>query len=143
MSQDSRTPQETITKVCNTCKESKSLNRFKRFNQCIDCYNTYQRNYKRRNAEKCREFALNSIRKSKYGMTKEEYDVLFKLQSGLCAICFKPQEGKRLAVDHNHITNENRGLLCEKCNRGLGLFKDNIELLSNAISYLESRGSYG
>ena len=42
-----------------------------------------------------------------------------------------------VAVDHDHLTNEFRGLLCNGCNKGLGLFRDNIQSLNNAIKYLE------
>jgi hypothetical protein len=43
----------------------------------------------------------------------------------------------RLSVDHCHNTGKIRGILCTKCNTGLGSFKDNIELLMNAIKYLK------
>ena len=46
-------------------------------------------------------------------------------------------------MDHNHQTNEFRGLLCKECNRSLGLFGDNIDILTNAVTYLKERGSYG
>jgi len=41
-----------------------------------------------------------------------------------------------LAIDHNHLTNKVRGLLCNKCNQGIGFFNDNVHLLSEAIKYL-------
>ena len=78
------------------------------------------------------------------GITKEEYDIVFETQKGLCAICQKPPKDKQsLAMDHNHETNEFRGLLCKECNRALGLFGDNINILTNAVLYLKERGSYG
>lgn len=61
-------------------------------------------------------------------------------QKGVCAICGMPESSKgssRLAVDHDHITNKVRGLLCTKCNTGLGVFVDNTLFLSKAIEYLE------
>jgi len=78
------------------------------------------------------------------GLTKERYDVAFEIQKGLCAICQKPsKDNQSLAMDHNHKTNEFRGLLCKECNRALGLFGDNIDTLTNAVTYLKERGSYG
>lgn len=75
--------------------------------------------------------------KRHYGMTKEEYEVLFKSQNGVCAICSKPQsKGRRLAVDHDHETGEVRGLLCDGCNPGIGYFKNDPELLHVAANYL-------
>jgi hypothetical protein len=78
------------------------------------------------------------------GITKDQYNIVFDIQKGKCAICKKPsKDGSSLAMDHNHKTNEFRGLLCKKCNRALGLFGDNIDVLTNAVIYLKERGSYG
>jgi hypothetical protein len=78
------------------------------------------------------------------GITKNQYEVIFKVQKGLCAICKQPpKDAQSLAMDHNHKTNEFRGLLCKECNRALGLFGDNIDTLTNAVIYLRERGSYG
>jgi hypothetical protein len=78
------------------------------------------------------------------GITKEQYNAVLECQQGLCAICQgPPKEGQSLAMDHNHQTNEFRGLLCKECNRALGLFGDNIDTLTNAVIYLKERGSYG
>lgn len=71
-----------------------------------------------------------------FGWTEDDYEAQFEKQHGRCAICGKRQEGKRLAADHDHKTNKARGLLCAKCNVGLGMFEDNIELLTLAIDYL-------
>lgn len=74
----------------------------------------------------------------KYGLTSQEYKFLEMEQFGLCAICFIPPDpGTRLAVDHSHDSGKIRGLLCNKCNHGLGRFLDNPVLLDRAKSYLE------
>lgn len=61
--------------------------------------------------------------------------------TGTCDICGGPPDGrwKRLNIDHCHQTGQFRGLLCSKCNRALGLFKDNAEVMMRAIEYLRSR----
>ena len=41
-----------------------------------------------------------------------------------------------VAIDHNHVTGEIRGLLCNACNKGIGFLNDDIRLLKNAIKYL-------
>lgn len=80
----------------------------------------------------------------KYGLTVEEWQFIFDNQNGLCAICGLPEtlidKGtlRRLAVDHCHITGKVRALLCSKCNKGIGLFNDDLTLLNKAVSYLEN-----
>lgn len=71
----------------------------------------------------------------KYGLTVEQYEIMCLMQNNLCAICCEEPE-ENLHVDHDHVTGEVRGLLCNNCNNGLGRFKDNIESLENAILYL-------
>lgn len=78
-----------------------------------------------------------SLRK-KYGIEPEEYDRLFVKQHGRCAICDRHQSelNRRLAVDHDHSTGVVRALLCDGCNRGLGMFHDDPILLQSALSFL-------
>lgn len=71
-----------------------------------------------------------------YGISLKDYNEMSLLQNNLCAICNKIQIGKALAIDHNHDDGNIRGLLCENCNKGLGLFNDNVNLISKAIEYL-------
>ena len=60
-----------------------------------------------------------------------------KNQNHRCGICKKRKDIKKaFAVDHDHSTGDIRGLLCYKCNVGLGYFNDKIKLLQNAIKYL-------
>ena len=76
----------------------------------------------------------------KYGITVAEYQQLLKQQDGQCAICKTddPGKGKRhFHVDHCHDTGAVRGLLCVKCNMGLGCFNDGRDLLQTAIEYLD------
>ncbi len=74
----------------------------------------------------------------KYDLTEEEYEDMFIAQGRVCAICPNPpRPNRKLAVDHCHETGRVRGLLCERCNVGLGMFKDNETLLLNAIGYLQ------
>lgn len=80
----------------------------------------------------------------KYGIGMTDYDRMLALQNGVCAICggVNAPAAKRglvpaLHVDHTHKTGAVRGLLCEQCNRGLGMFRDDPERLRTAITYLE------
>ena len=76
--------------------------------------------------------------KTKFGLTPEQYEQMLNVQESKCGICGKHQKEFKiaLAVDHDHKTNEIRGLLCSKCNRLLGDSNDNSETLLNAIQYL-------
>jgi hypothetical protein len=82
----------------------------------------------------------NSRKQHLYNITQEQYNELFYKQNGNCAICGKNQSElkKVLSVDHNHITGKVRGLLCSKCNFGIGNLNDDINMLTQAIIYLKN-----
>jgi hypothetical protein len=76
--------------------------------------------------------------KAKYGITLAEKGAVLAAQGGGCAICKKTEFGKRSPhTDHCHKTGTVRGVLCARCNRGLGYFWDNPELFRTAANYLE------
>jgi hypothetical protein len=88
-------------------------------------------------------YAREYLLKCKYGITLEQYNEIFNRQNGKCAICKRDKSCSKyntLNVDHNHITNKIRGLLCNNCNLGLGYFKDSKDLLNAAINYLINIG---
>jgi hypothetical protein len=110
------------------------------------------RRYKKRHRERVlfnkRKYQRQYTLRTKFGMTTEEYQTLLLKQNGGCAICghvpdeptssdVRYRKSKQLAVDHNHKTKKNRGLLCDKCNRGIGHFNDDANLLKTAIEYLK------
>ena len=78
----------------------------------------------------------------RHGLTQEQYEIQLAIQNGVCAICRNPHgralcgRSKDLAVDHDHLTGRLRGLLCDDCNLGLGLFRDDPQRLMNAALYL-------
>lgn len=84
-----------------------------------------------KNNERVRKCRL----KNWYGMSVEDFQRLIDSQDGRCAICCDELKSPRL--DHDHSTNVVRGVLCNGCNSGLGMFKDSAERLSAAIKYLE------
>ncbi len=76
-----------------------------------------------------------------YDLTAEEFVRMYIEQGGRCRICRVKLGGmllRKLNIDHDHTTGKVRGLLCRSCNMGLGNFKDNVELLRNAVGYLEA-----
>lgn len=97
--------------------------------------------YNRRNPETRK----SAILKYEFGITIDDYYKLLELQNGGCAICGNQQTRKGvkyLAVDHDHASGTIRGLLCDRCNRGLGFFKDSPELLNRASAYLQRYKSH-
>lgn len=98
--------------------------------RCKSCENA------RRNAKRKPRFHYTV---EQLGMTREIYDAMLAEQKGVCAICgTPPSPGRSLCVDHCHSTNKIRGLLCDKCNRILGQWKDDPALFNRAASYLSS-----
>ena len=149
-------------KLCSICREVKPLSDYyfhnrnsklkTRYNaECKKCQNAKSRQYQRDNKEKIKKLSAlyyrNNKEKSKaynlnrwYGITMEEYDEIYILQGGRCAICgiHQSELKKSLSVDHCHDTGEVRGLLCGTCNLSLGGFGDNVDVLRNALKYLEN-----
>ena len=76
--------------------------------------------------------------KRKYGLTVLEFDKMRMIQQFKCAICSKHETelGEILHVDHDHNTGKVRGLLCLNCNHGIGMLKDNLINMQNAVKYL-------
>ena len=66
-----------------------------------------------------------------------EYQQKLEQQNGVCAICFGTDTGKSLAVDHDHVTGQIRGLLCGRCNPAIGYLRDSAELARKVANYLE------
>ena len=87
-----------------------------------------------------KDYQINYQMTRNYGIGLDEYNTMFTNQQGKCAICSgeppKNQHKKRLNIDHCHATGKVRGLLCDACNRAIGLLKDSPDLLNKAISYL-------
>jgi hypothetical protein len=75
--------------------------------------------------------------KRKYGLSLEGYATMLARQNGVCAICFKEQVSKPLAVDHDHKRRMLRNLLCDACNKGLGNFRDDSALMRRGADYLD------
>ena len=119
--------------LCNSCGEEHIQNgrEIQKNNSSMSC-----ENYKPHN--KMFDCKRDRIINRQYGISLDDYNKMLESQNYKCAICSNEDEveGRKLAIDHCHTTGKVRGLLCGKCNRGLGLFYDNVQLLQNAISYL-------
>ena len=97
----------------------------------------YKRDWYRQNKERILAQKTSRDHGRRYGLKPGEYDARLAAQNGVCAICAKPSPIKyRLAVDHCHATGFTRGILCVRCNAGLGAFDDSVYLLLKAVAYL-------
>ena len=112
---------------------SKPKNKFGKHNRCKKCYN------KRKQAEVDARGGTRALHlKREYNMTLEDYDSMLVSQNGVCKICKKPETKRSgiLVVDHCHDSLKVRGLLCDGCNKALGLFRDSKESILSAYEYL-------
>lgn len=142
-------------KTCTVCKKHKPLLDFYNYKaskdgkayRCKSCDDDARNKWKTKNPEKAHLSQRERNLKHKYGVTLEWYNAKLKEQDYCCAIC-KIKENKvtrgavsdlNFAVDHDHVTGKVRGLLCNQCNRALGMFKDSVELIEKAIKYLERK----
>ena len=109
----------------------------KRYDQKADQFKEYQKRYKAENPDKKKQSRNKTHLKLRYGLTPQDKQKMLDDQNNCCAIC-KTEfiDAKATHVDHNHSTNELRGILCRNCNVGLGHFKDSKSLLLDAVEYL-------
>jgi len=141
-----RERETTGTKQCRVCGETKPLDDFHKDTRRVDGLTDECRPCKKKMART--QHVLRT-----YGVTQEQYDALYAAQEGVCAICGSdgramvadndlrgraPRHMPLLFVDHDHATNTTRGLLCNDCNIGLGMFRDNPIILRTAIAYLKN-----
>lgn len=144
-------------KYCPTCKQILDLSSFSTMKKgsgvashCKECSKLWGKKLKddhpetkkkrHENYEKQKErWIRDGLRKS-FGLTYEQYKSILKFQNDKCAICGKTQKENRrlLSVDHDHKTDKIRGILCSRCNLGIGHFFDNVEYFENAVKYLKS-----
>lgn len=117
------------SKTCLKCGLTKPISEFNKNAWRVDGYET------RCQACKYPQWRAYQIERE-YGISMDEYESMFQVQKGVCAICGRPPKKKALSVDHDHQTGRVRGLLCWPCNRFLGHMKDDADLLRHMISYL-------
>jgi DNA-directed RNA polymerase subunit RPC12/RpoP len=133
-------------KLCTKCGEVKSIDDYYNNSTRVDgkavhCKACWEKEYREKSPEKRKRSQLLV----KYGVTWEDYLDVLDLQGYKCAICKRElnvmgdrkEKNNSAHVDHNHSTGKPRGILCAECNSGLGYFKESIDILNSAITYLE------
>jgi len=140
-------------KHCKTCNTTKPLSEFgllrgKPRHICKECRKVESKTWYENNKDRKKELskAYRHIKKDKdlqstYGIDLATYNQMLVNQCYSCKICSKHQtELKRaMCVDHDHETGKVRGLLCDTCNRSLGLLKDSVDTLMRAVYYLQGK----
>ena len=151
-------------KKCIRCNQEKTTSEFHKdssaksglYAYCKECARAKTAAWKAADPERSRESQRRSREKrpevywaknlrDHFGITVEQYQQMFDEQHGCCAVCGlaeteihpKSNRLRRLAVDHCHDTGRIRGLLCNRCNRAIGLFRDSADVIRGAIAYLE------
>lgn len=131
-------------KRCTKCHQTKPLTDFSPSSKALDghlsscrtCRSQHTKNWQKNNVVKYRA----KQKQFKYGITPAMEAALYVNQNGVCAICGKSPPDS-LVVDHCHETGIIRGLLCRRCNLGLGMLGDTLDSLSSAVRYLKKRRS--
>lgn len=142
-------------RVCTGCGAEFQPVRGKQLACSAECYRKSparraaqdRANDRRRNdpdvSARIREYNRAKELRIRYGMTVAEYEAQLAAQEGVCMICGQPpnpsgvRAASRLHIDHDHATGRNRALICLNCNRGLGYFKDDPDLMRAAAAYIE------
>lgn len=133
-----KTGDQFSKKVCNVCHRLLDVNEF-------------QKNQNGKNNRTVRRPSCNDCREIIDGksMTAYEKQQMEKIKPHMiiwqCPICKKrtiPGLTSKVVIDHNHRTGHPRAWICDSCNTGLGRFKDNIELMENAIDYLKKNNNF-
>ncbi|MFN2595408.1 MAG: endonuclease VII domain-containing protein [Actinomycetota bacterium] len=130
--------------ICPDCGLDKSPEEFPgnkrtktgRATYCKPCHNARNRETVKRLYGDSRHYHY----RRKYGIGLDDYNRMVAEQSGLCPICRKRPA---VHVDHNHKTGKVRAILCEKCNGGMGLFREDLRVMRNAIRYLNGERADG
>lgn len=148
-----------IPRQCSVCKVIKTENDFS--NQKIKRKSGSIYVYKRKQCKACRVIETRAWAKAnpvqankhrkkiklkyRYGLCYDEYKKQLELQDNKCPICkvsFAELSINNVHLDHCHTTGNIRGILCFKCNRGLGFFDDDTERMKLAATYLEQGGTW-
>lgn len=136
----------SIERKCCSCKETKSIKLFKRDPNihggygyiCKQCHNLREKTkgFARRHASHMKERA----KKTKcHNLSLDQYNKMLLEQDGKCAACKQEstENDSSLAIDHDHMTGEIRGLLCRTCNLALGLLKDDPSRIAGLLEYIQ------
>ncbi len=134
--------------LCNWCKVCRGLDKARYYLLNADSIKLKVKAWRDSNPER----KVASYRNSRYGLAPNRFDKMLERQFGKCAVCREPFTAALVPhVDHDHrccpvgsmcCGKCVRGLLCHKCNKGLGYLQDRIDVLVNGIKYLQGDDAY-
>jgi len=133
-------------KKCTKCGVEKPLSEFhknkstkdKYCSLCKPCNNKHAFTWNKKEVEKRRVIVQKNNYKKRYGLSIQQKQELIDKQNSKCAICTNQlKDTHDVCVDHNHTTGQIRGILCRKCNLGIGHLQDSQEILKSALKYLK------
>lgn len=131
---ESRNPRELELRICIRCNKEKETYKFNSY-----IHTKTNLKYYKNVCNHCK--TRQTTLKYKYGITQDDYNRMLEEQEGHCYICPSTSSqnlnNEYFDIDHDHKTGKVRGLLCHKCNKALGFFQDNIEIMENALVYLK------
>lgn len=133
---------ELKEKLCTGCGETKDIDKFgyqnksKCNSRTTKCYSCMSKDKYNKQADASLYNRIKRLRKL-YRIELSDYKKMYDAQGGVCKIC-KESDGKILNVDHCHSSGQVRGLLCNRCNKGIGNLRDNVKYLKSAIDYILS-----
>ena len=126
-----------MAEYCIACEELKNDDEICRDGMCRSCWKFVSNPQRTPRGQR----AVNI--KYSFGLKYRDYSSMYAHQDGKCMICRSPLakykghgDSPTACVDHDHETGQVRGLLCRKCNTGIGCFNDSPDLMDSAIEYL-------
>ena len=136
-------PASSSRGFCTNCNKRGGKPQTRRDGTCSKCNTKLNKDLRCPNCRK-KEVKNNHLLRH-YGMTLDQWTNILTSQGGFCKICSR--DSKRFVVDHDHSCcsgkiscgNCIRGIICENCNRALGLVSDSAAILNNMIKYLENK----
>jgi hypothetical protein len=124
-----------VLPLCNVCGDTNPENFYPYLlTKCKRDHYAYQKTYRGRQAGKRISKDKKYSLKKRYGLSVQQFENLLQAQEERCASCREPLMVPQ--VDHNHDTNQVRGLLCNGCNRALGFLNDDLDKISGLYDYL-------
>ena len=116
--------------ICKKCMYKYQIRWVKKNREKVD---VYHQNYKNKHSDRLKSKDL----KRRLGITLDDKNRMIEKQNSRCYVCDKKLEFSQCCVDHDHNTGKIRKILCTNCNKGLGIFKDDVKLLEKLVLYLK------